>query len=300
MNGVAQVQWRTVLLFAMVYIAWLELTLASQQNTSWFVIPLFLVLTLHSSLQHEVIHGHPTPWQGVNSFFASPALGLLLPFERFEYLHLQHHRDWLLTDPFDDTESNFLSTSQWRSLSPVVQRCLTVNNTLSGRLIIGPWIMYARFFKSECRLLVNHSPGVLQAWGKHILGVLPVLLWLHWINMSVVVYVLAVVWPATSMLLLRAFTEHLPAHDMRERSAIVRSGRLMGLLYLNNNLHRVHHDSPDLPWYDIPARYRERYADIDGDHQIVGYLYLFKRYACRPRYSVAHPVLRTESTHPLP
>ena len=294
MNAFAHVQWRTLLLFAIVYIGWFGLTLAGQLYGIWFVIPLFLVLTLHSSLQHEVIHGHPTPWHTVNSLLASLALGLLLPFDRFQNLHLQHHRDWLLTDPFDDTESNFLSTSQWQSLLPAVQRIMLVNNTLLGRLIIGPWIMYARFFSSEYRLLINRTPGVLQAWIKHILGVLPIILWLQWINMSLLVYILAAVWPATSMLLLRAFTEHLPAQDIHQRSAIVHSNKLMGLLFLNNNLHRVHHDYPELPWYNIPAHYRERYADTDGDHQIVGYLYLLRRYACRPRYPVAHPVLRTE------
>jgi fatty acid desaturase len=28
------------------------------------------------------------------------------------------------------------------------------------------------------------------------------------------------------------------------------------LLFLNNNLHAIHHASPDLPWYELPARYR--------------------------------------------
>lgn len=99
MNAVAHVQWRTLLLFAFVYISWIGLTLASQQYSAWFVTPLLLVLALHSSLQHEVIHGHSTPGHIVNSSMASPAPGLFLPFERFEYLHLQHHRDWLLTNP---------------------------------------------------------------------------------------------------------------------------------------------------------------------------------------------------------
>lgn len=300
MSKLSYVQWRTVLLFVLTYVGWLGLTLAMTQYSSWLVIALVFALTLHSSLQHEVIHGHPTPWQAVNSSLASPALGLFLPFERFEFLHLQHHRDWLITDPFDDTESSFLSTSQWQSLSPWVQRILIINNTLLGRLVIGPWIMYARFFGSECHLLLKRSPGVLPAWIKHAIGVLPVLLWLHWIDLSLSFYVLAAVWPSTSILLLRAYTEHLPTQDINQRSAIVRSGKLMSLLYLNNNLHRVHHDFPELPWYSIPARYREHYAHQNGDHQIVGYCHLLRRYAFRPRYPVAHPFLRTESIDQTP
>jgi len=46
MNTACPVQWRTVLLFAMVYMLWFGLTLASQQYTGWLIIPLFLLLTL--------------------------------------------------------------------------------------------------------------------------------------------------------------------------------------------------------------------------------------------------------------
>lgn len=297
MSFLPAIQWRTLLLFAIVYAAWFLLTLASVYYSAWFVLPLVLILTLHSSLQHEVIHGHPTRWQLVNGVLASPAPGLFIPFERFEHLHLQHHRDWLLTDPYDDTESNFLSSSQWNSLTPFGRLILTLNNTLLGRLTIGPGIMYSRFFRSEIALLRSRSPGVLEAWIKHLLGVIPVLLWLHWIDFSFVFYVFAAVWPSTSLLLLRAFTEHLPAENVHERSAIVRSGKLMGLLFLNNNLHRVHHDHPELPWYELPALYNKKYADSDGDHHITGYLHLLRRYALQPRFTVAHPILRVDSNH---
>ncbi|MFK7857025.1 MAG: fatty acid desaturase [Granulosicoccus sp.] len=290
----AAIQWRTILLFAIVYAAWFLLTLACVHYSAWFALPLILVLTLHSSLQHEVIHGHPTQWQVVNGALAAPAPGLFIPFERFEYLHLQHHRDWLLTDPYDDTESYFLSSSQWQSLAPLSRFILTLNNTLLGRLIIGPGIMYSRFFYSEITLLRSRSPGVLEAWCKHFPGVIPVLLWLYWIDFSLLFYVFAAVWPSTSLLLLRAFTEHLPAKSVHERSAIVRSGKLMGLLFLNNNLHRVHHDNPELPWYELPALYNRNYANSDGDHHIPGYLHLLRRYAVKPRFTVAHPILRVE------
>ena len=291
---ISDIQWRTVLLFIVTYGAWLGLSFLSVHYSLWFLVPLVFVLTLHSSLQHEVIHGHPTPWQSVNSLLAFPALGLLLPFERYQCLHLQHHCDWLLTDPYDDTESYFLSTSQWQSLPAITRTLLVFNNTLLGRLLIGPWIMYIRFFRKEFRSLGRHEAGVGEAWIKHMLGALPVLWWLNWIDLSLLVYGVATIWPATSLLLLRAFTEHLPAEHYQDRSAIVRSGKLMGLLYLNNNLHRVHHDFPDLAWYKIPALFKERYATQVGDHQISGYLYLLRQYALRPRFPVAHPVLRTE------
>ncbi len=287
------IEWPTLMLFAGVYGLWALLTWQIGAGAWWPYVFLWLLLTQHSSLQHEVIHGHPTRWQTFNSTLASLAIGLLLPFERFEDLHLKHHRDWLLTDPFDDTESYFMAAGDWRQLSAPHQRLLIANNTLLGRIVLGPWIMYVRLFKNEWKLLRNRSPGVLHSWVKHLIGVTPVLLWLDILGVSILTYLLLAVWPATALLLLRAYAEHLPKEQIEERSAIVSSGKFMGLLYLNNNYHRVHHDDPNLPWYHIPHRYRERYATQSGDHMIQGYWMLFRHHAFRPRYPVAHPVLRT-------
>jgi fatty acid desaturase len=43
-----------------------------------------------------------------------------------------------------------------------------------------------------------------------------------------------------------------------ERIAIAESNTLMGVLYLYNNLHLVHHGAPTLPRYRIPARRAQR------------------------------------------
>ena len=42
-----------------------------------------VLITLHSSLQHEIVHGHPTRWLGVNRLLAMLPLSLWLPFERY-------------------------------------------------------------------------------------------------------------------------------------------------------------------------------------------------------------------------
>jgi len=70
------------------------------------IVPLLaLVITLHSSLQHEVIHGHPTKWAVVNALLVWPAIGLFIPYARFRDSHLAHHQDARLTDPYDDPET---------------------------------------------------------------------------------------------------------------------------------------------------------------------------------------------------
>jgi fatty acid desaturase len=310
------VEWPTVLLFAAVYALWICVTAylghvlqgAADQSAlqvfwqgACLYALLALLLTQHSSLQHEVIHGHPTRSRLVNSLLVMPAPGLLLPYERFEALHLSHHRDWLLTDPFDDTESYFLSSAQWQALSTPHQALLHANNTLSGRLFIGPWIMYVRFFRNEYRLLRQGAAGVAGAWARHIAGALPVVVWLSWLQIPLVHYLLFALWPATAMLLLRAYSEHLPAEDVTERTAIIETGPLLGLLFLHNNLHRVHHDYPSLSWYRIPVRYRECYARSRVDGTIKGYRSLFRSNAFHARFPVAHPVLHTraaQNQHP--
>jgi len=56
----------------------------------------------HSSLQHELLHGHPTPWQGVNRAIGLIQLSLWLPYDVYRASHLAHHQDETLTNPQHD------------------------------------------------------------------------------------------------------------------------------------------------------------------------------------------------------
>ncbi|MGI9414689.1 MAG: fatty acid desaturase, partial [Hyphomicrobiales bacterium] len=72
------------------------------------------------------------------------------------------------------------------------------------------------------------------------------------------------------------------------------------LLFLNNNLHAVHHDRPWLAWYQIPAVYRRRRRDVldgNGNYLIEGYSRLFARYLFRPKEPVAHPLNTPGARH---
>ena len=68
-----------------------------------------VLLTLHSSLQHEIAHGHPTRWPRFNRLLAIVPLSLWLPYARYQQMHLAHHHDDRLTDPIDDPESFYLT-----------------------------------------------------------------------------------------------------------------------------------------------------------------------------------------------
>src|SRR4051794_41961623 len=69
----------TLALAALIYGGWLALTLA------WHALPLALAVPLgawllvwHSSLQHEIIHDHPTPYRRLNTVFRWVPIGLWL------------------------------------------------------------------------------------------------------------------------------------------------------------------------------------------------------------------------------
>ena len=283
-------EWPTLILFAIVYSGWLLMTyFHTHFHYAFLLITLALLTTLHSSLQHEVIHGHPTSINGFNLALAFPALGWLIPYERFETLHLQHHRNELLTDPYNDSESFFLAHAQWQQCTRVQRGLLILHNTLMGRLLIGPIVSVVRLIQCELPML-NKSPDVLRAWVLHVFGAAVVIAWLLWVQFPLWLYFVGVVYPTLSLLLLRSFTEHLPVHDVSHRSAIVKSNAFMQLLYLNNNFHRVHHDHPELPWYQLQEQYRRSYAD-QSEHVYAGYTELFKRFAFRPAFPVDHPFL---------
>ncbi len=49
---------------------------------------------------------------------------------------------------------------------------------------------------------------------------------------------------------------------MPHRTAVVEASWPFGLLFLNNNLHALHHARPTIPWYDLPDVYAREQADI--------------------------------------
>jgi len=286
----SSIEWPTLLMFGLTYAAWLALTsLHNFIPALLALIPLSYIVALPSSLQHEVIHGHPTAWARMNNALAFPALGLVVAYQRYELLHLQHHRNWLITDPLDDSESYFMARKHWLACNAVVQAILRFNNTLIGRLLVGPAIMFFRMVISEWRL-GKHNHDVLISWLWHLAGVTLVFIWLWLVNFPILLYVFGVAYPATSLLMLRSFGEHLPEQNIEHRSAIIKSNLIMQLLYLNNNFHRVHHDHPEVAWYRLPKLYRQHYAD-HTTHVYPGYFSLIKRYGTKQRYPVEHPFL---------
>ncbi|MEM1343280.1 MAG: fatty acid desaturase [Pseudomonadota bacterium] len=288
----------TLALIGATYLGWALITVHAEAITAYAAVPLLaLVLVLHSSLCHEAIHGHPTPHATLNAALMSLAVGLFVPFERFRDTHLAHHRDEHLTDPYDDPESNYLDPACWAGLSPPMRGLLRANNTLLGRMVLGPAIGLIWFWHEEALALAAGTPGHARAWALHLLGLIPVALWLTTVaTLPPSAYLLAA-YTAMGILKIRTFLEHRAHEAHPGRSVIVEDRGPLAFLFLNNNLHAVHHGVPGLAWYRLPAFYRTRREAFLQQNR--GYLYssyaaVFCAHALTAKDPVAHPLRNTD------
>jgi fatty acid desaturase len=146
------IEWPTAFLILFCYAAWLATGLLLWPSYPLLsLILLALIAALQSSLMHEVLHGHPTRNARVNEAFVFLPIGMVWPFRRFKTIHLRHHADERLTDPLDDPESYYQALWMHEELPPAMKFLLKVNNTMVGRLILGPWLSSIGFFIDDAK-----------------------------------------------------------------------------------------------------------------------------------------------------
>ena len=293
-RGRARVEWPTLGLMVAVTAAWATVTALATGPGLWLGVPLLAVLVaLHSSLQHEAIHGHPTPWQAVNDALVFPAIGLVVPYGRFRTLHLAHHHDPRLTDPYDDPETNYLDPGVWARLPAPLRLLLAANNTLLGRMALGPFVSTWVLWRDDRRALVAGNRAVARAWALHGLALVPVIGWLAIVG-SMPAWAYAVgCWGGLALLKIRTFLEHQAHERAAARSVIIEDRGPLALLFLNNNFHAVHHAHPRLPWYSLPreyARRREAFLRRNGGYRYRSYGEVFALHLLRGKDPVAHPL----------
>lgn len=251
-----------------------------------------IALAQFSSLQHEVLHRHPFRAQWLNEALVFPALMPFVPYLRFKHLHLQHHFDPALTDPYDDPESNYMEPAVWAKIPPLMQILLRWNNTLAGRVLLGPALGSYIFLRDELALLRAGDGQVLLAWGLHLIGVVPLLLWLQWVGMPIWAYLLAV-YIGTALLKIRTFLEHRAHVAFRARTVVVEDRGPLSYLFLNNNFHVVHHMHPAVPWYELPALYASRrahYLRRNEAYVYRSYGQIIRQYLWHAKDPVPHPI----------
>lgn len=295
-GGALRIEWPTVALILLCYLGWLAVGLLVWPD--WPVLALAglgVVLALQSSLMHEASHGHPTRSARLNEALIGLPIGLVWPYRRFKTIHLRHHADDRLTDPFDDPESYYQALWQHEELPGAMKMVLRVNNTMLGRMILNPWLGSVGFIISEARAMAAGDRVIRKAWLLHAAGLVVVLpLVAYGFGIPVWLYILGPVWLGQALISVRTFAEHQWSERPDGRTIIVERSPL-SLLFLNNNLHLVHHKMPNVSWYRLPALFREKREEwirMNGGYVFPNYIALFGAFAFKAKEPVVHPVLR--------
>jgi len=290
-NGI---EWPTIALALLLYLLFGLLTWWYAILPWWLIVPIAgYLVALHGSMQHEAVHGHPTPWRLVNEAIVFPSLWLWMPFRIYREVHLVHHRNEMLTDPREDPESFYVTPDAWAKMGRLHRGLLRANNTLLGRLVLGPPLAIGRHWSDEIRRLCRGDRSHLLPWGLHLAGCALVLAWVIGVcRIPFGAYLLLYVYPGLGLTLVRSFLEHQARPEVDQRSALVEAGPVMSLLFLNNNLHALHHAHPGVSWYRLPGLYRERRKELlaaNGGYRYGGYLEIARRYLLTPKEPVLHP-----------
>ncbi len=296
-TGVA-VEWRTVAVAVAVHASWLALVLL-HGVLPWpvTVVGLGYVVAWHGSLQHETIHGHPFAGRRINALLGGLPLSLHLPYGVYRRYHLLHHECPELTDPTGDPESFYVTARRWQQMGSVRRFLVVAHHTLLGRMVLGPARAMFGLFAHQAGEIRRGDRALARCWAAHLAVVAVLVVFVSGVvGMPLWVYLLGAGYLSHSLTLMRSYCEHRWTGDGATRSAIVRSGRVMGLLYLYNNLHHVHHAAPGVAWYRLPghAEATGAYAQAAAGAGLYrGYLEVARRFLLRPYDHPLHPTERS-------
>jgi fatty acid desaturase len=250
-----RVEWPTILVALVIHLAWVLLTLAYAR----LPIPVLFVLggcvtAWHGSLQHEVIHGHPTPWRRLNRTLASVPMSVWLPFDVYRRSHIAHHLTVAVTDPDHDPESRYVRrrhglAAKWRRTVALAQASLV------GRVALGPVLEVSQFLFGQAGDIVAGRVGARRAWLWHAVALAALLTWLVLVcRMPLGIYLLCFVYPGAALSMLRAFAEHRADPNPDRRVAIVENAPLLGLLFFSTTTFtRPITAGPELPGFSFPG-----------------------------------------------
>lgn len=291
-----KIEWLTIAIIGMAYFILGALVWYHATIPWWIIMPIgAYAACLHSSLQHEVLHGHPTRNRRVNEALVFIVPHMWLPYGRYRDTHIAHHNDANLTCPVHDPESFYLLPESWEQMPGIKRVLYQFNNTLFGRMLIGPAVGIIRFWSGEFLEMLHGRRDIVKCWGLFAVSISAVCTFVIWCGMPIWQYVLLIAYPAISLALIRSFCEHQAAEDIGPRTIVVEASPFWSLLFLNNNLHIAHHDRPSMPWYQLPAFYREertRFLKKNKDYVMHGYREIFRRYFFKSKEPVVYPNLQ--------
>jgi fatty acid desaturase len=280
----------TWLVALVLYSAWAALIWFHEALTWWVVAPVGTYLVAwHFSLQHEAIHSFRSAPKWLRWAVVMPPIGLWLPFPLYCVAHSKHHQNTHLTLPGVDTESFYVRQADWSRLSPARRALLRANLTLAGRVLLGPILRLEKLVVRECtRGDFVHLPH----WIVHVVLVAAIFWFIQAAGMKWWQYVLFIAWPAFGLGWVRSFAEHRYGRRPGERTAITESNLFWSVLFLNNNLHAVHHVFPRMQWWEIPRYWRAHREQIlahNGNLYFRGYGEIAAKWLVKPIFNPSHP-----------
>jgi fatty acid desaturase len=290
----ARTEWPTWMLLIGVYGGWFVIVL----NSAWLgrglsTLLLVPLLVLWLSVQHELLHGHPTRSVLFNKLLGYAPFAVWYPYTLYRDSHLLHHRDEDLTVPGVDPESRYLTAVRWQGSSLFERSLHWLNKTVLGRFAIGAPLALLTLASEELQRLKNRERQAWLMWLTH--GAFTVLMLGFIARYSVLPvwhYLLLISVPALSIAMIRSYYEHRPHAQPEQRTVLNEAGWPWRWLFLNLNFHLVHHDLPGLAWYDLPQAYRmrrEQWVARSGGFVVQGYGQLWRQHGLRPIDSPQHP-----------
>lgn len=285
-------EWPTWVLIATLYSGWFGVATHARQLGLPLTTGLLALLSAwYMSLQHELLHGHPTRSRLINGLLGFAPLAVWFPYGIYRASHLRHHDDANLTHPAADPESYFITPDVWQRAGTATRALLALRNTFIGRLLLGPAFAIAATTMDAMRHAARGDWHEVPAWCAHLIALAMFTWWLDTAcGIPVGCFVLGVGYTALSLSSIRSFHEHRAAHAVEHRTVLNEAAWFWRLLFLNNNYHLVHHDLPHVPWFALRNVYetsRQQYIERSGGFLVRGYSEWMRLYAVAP---VTHPV----------
>jgi fatty acid desaturase len=169
------------------------------------------------------------------------------------------------------------------------------NQTLAGRMFLGPAVSVARFWSSDLGDCFRGDREKAKAWIIFVTSCACVVTIVLWSGMPLWKYILLIAYPGVSLALIRSYCEHQAAESVEHRTIIVEASHFWSLLFLNNNLHVAHHEKPTLAWYKLPAFYRDEKSSLikrNNGYLMRGYAEIFLRYFLKAKEPIPYPDMR--------
>ena len=297
----ARSEWPTWLLIPVIYGSWVA-TLYWSQRLGLLATTLLLILstTWYMSLQHELVHGHPTRNRRLNKLLGYAPLAVWFPYTLYMESHLRHHNDAVLTLPGVDPETHYVSDETWQRSGWLMRALFVHRKRFWGRFVFGPAMAIVAMAREAIDQVRGGNYHYVLMWAMHLTLLSAMLATIAVVaGIPAWYYLLAVAYPALSLAMVRSYYEHRAAADCKHRIAINEASWPMRVLYLNNNYHLVYHDLPSLPWYLLARVYwadREAYLARCGGFRIGGYGELAWRFGMTPIDAPVHPMSQDRPT----